>query len=509
MKVILFVSGLGILALLAELFRFRKFLFPLVMIGLIGAIAVAVSYWNYDDGNLTPYFSGMVGMVKANDGTLVSNHIIPAAAEMAGNHTFFRMLDFGPSAVMMSVVMLVTTLLWFVMSRGFFKDETSSTDHYALVLFALTGAIILTCFTNMTMLFLGIEILSIPLYVLAGSRKSDVRSNESAFKYFLMGSFASGFLLFGITLIYGATASFDLQTIATWINTHSGESHAFIYTGIIMMLVGLLFKIGAAPFHFWAPDVYEGAPTAVTGFMSTVVKTAAIVAIMRLFLTMVFAGVDSFWVPVMGICVGLTFVIGNVTAAVQDNVKRMMAYSSISHAGFLLLAVVAFSGFSAKAIIFYTAAYSVASITMFTVLINIMQQTGSDAIENFNGLGKKNPLLAVAMTIALLSLAGIPPTAGFFGKYYVFNAALNGGHYWLVIIGILASLVGVYYYFRIIIAMFFKPANNDNPVIANGSHQALLFITAVIILVLGLLPDLILQIGVPVPNPNGIVQINP
>jgi NADH-quinone oxidoreductase subunit N len=514
MKVILLVSGLGLLALLAELFRFRKILFPLVMIGLIGAIAVAVSYWNYDDGNLAPYFSGMVGMVKDVHGNIVSSHEIPEYTALAGTHVFFHMLDFTPSAVILSVIMLATTLLWFVMSRGFFKDETNSSDHYALILFALTGAIILTCFSNMTMLFLGVEILSIPLYVLAGSRKSDVRSNESAFKYFIMGSFASGFLLFGITLIYGATASFDLPTIATWINTHGGESHGFVYAGIIMILVGLLFKIGAAPFHFWTPDVYEGAPTAVTAFMSTVVKTAAIVAIMRLFLTMVFAGVDSFWIPVIGVCVGLTFVIGNVTAAVQNNVKRMLAYSSISHAGFLLLAVVAFSGFSAKAIIYYTAAYSVASIAAFTVLINIMQQTGGDAIENFNGLGKKNPLLAVAMTIALLSLAGIPPTAGFFGKYYVFTAALQSHemqtpHYWLVILGILTSLVGVYYYFRIIIAMFFKPAIDDKPITAGGTHQALLFVTAVIILVLGLLPDLILQIGVPVPNPDGVVQINP
>jgi NADH-quinone oxidoreductase subunit N len=215
---------------------------------------------------------------------------------------------------------------------------------------------------------------------------------------------------------------------------------------------------------------------------------------------------------VISVCIGLTFVIGNITAAVQNNVKRMLAFSSISHAGFLLLAVVAFSGFSPKAIVFYTAAYSVASIAAFTVLINIMQQTGSDAIESFNGLGKKNPLLAVSMTIALFSLAGIPPTAGFFAKYYVFSAALQAHpgvepHFWLVIIGIIGSLIGVYYYFRIIIAMYFKKSENENPIIASGSHQALLFITAVIILVLGLLPDLILEIGVA--TSNNIVQVNP
>jgi NADH-quinone oxidoreductase subunit N len=499
MKVILILSGLGLLALFAELFRFKKILYPLVLIGLLGAIAAAVSYWKYDDGSLTALFSGMV------DG----NHQIPDAAAVGSGHTFAQMLDFGKSSVLFSVIMLSTTFLWLVMSKGFFKDDSSNTDHYALILFALVGAIVLTCYTNLTMLFLGIEILSIPLYVLAGSRKSDPSSNESAFKYFIMGSFASGFLLFGITLIYGATGSFDMKTIGTFINTTNVALPAFFYAGILMILVGLLFKLAAAPFHFWAPDVYQGAPTTVTAFMSTVVKTAAIVAISRLFLTMVFAKVDTFWIPVLGTITGLTLVVGNVTAAVQNNVKRMLAYSSISHAGFLLLAVTAFSGFSAKAIIYYTAAYSVGSITAFTVLINIMQQTGSDLIENFNGLGKKNPLLALAMTIALLSLAGIPPTSGFFAKYYVFNAALMQGHVGLVILGILTSLVGVYYYFKIIIAMYFKKSDNDTPIIANPQHQALLFVTCVIILVLGLLPDLILSIGVIDANPDNIVQINP
>jgi NADH-quinone oxidoreductase subunit N len=508
-KVILLLSGLGLLALLAELFRFKKILYPLIIVGLLGAIALAVSYWTHDDGNLTPFFNGMVGVKENATGNPVSNHTIPGAAELGSGHFFYQMINFDRGSVMLSVVMLVTTLLWFIMAKGFFKDDNNKTDHYALIIFALVGAIILTCYHNMTMLFLGVEILSIPLYVLAGSRKSDAFSNESAFKYFLMGSFASGFLLLGIALVYGATASFDLVAIQKYIDVHSGQSNTFIYSGILMLLVGLLFKIGAAPFHFWAPDVYEGAPTNVTAFMSTVVKTAAIAAIMPLFFT-VFADFREFWIPVIGVCVALTFIVGNITAAVQDTVKRMLAYSSISHAGFLLLAIVATtSGFSPKAIIFYVAAYSVASITSFTVLLNVMQQTGSDAIENFNGLGKKNPLLAVSFTIALLSLAGIPPTAGFFGKYFVFSAALATGHYWLVAIGILASLVGVYYYFRLIIAMYFKPANDDKPIVASGQHQALLFITAVIILVLGLLPDLILEVGAIAPNADNIVPVNP
>jgi NADH-quinone oxidoreductase subunit N len=467
------------------MFRFKKALFPIVVLGILGALGAAISYWWFSDGNLAPYFSGMVN----------GAHKIPTAEQVENGGAFFRMINFDSSSIIFSSIILVTALLWVIMSKDFFfNDEGSRSDRYSLVIFSLVGAVILTCYSNMTMLFLGIEILSIPLYVLAGSRKDDLSSNEAAFKYFLMGSFASAFLLFGITLIYGATASFDLLSIGAKIN--SGVQSPLLFAGILLLLVGLLFKVSAAPFHFWAPDVYQGAPTSVTAFMSTVVKTAAIVSIMRLFLVpVVLGGTSDFWVPVLAVCTGLTFIVGNVTAVVQDQVKRMLAYSSISHAGFLLLAVTAATTFSAKSLIFYTAAYSIASISAFTVLLNIVQRTGSDLVDGFNGLGKKNPLLAVSMTIALLSLAGIPPTAGFFGKYYVLNAALAGGHVWLVVLGILGSLVGVYYYFRIIIAMFFKPANDESPIGTSVSHQALLFITAVITLVLGLLPDLILNIG--------------
>lgn len=465
MKAILLLSGLGVLALFAELFKFRKALFALVVLGLLGTIATAISYWKYDDGDYAKYFGGMV--------------------------------DFGHSSVVMSTIMLGTTLLWFIMSSNYLRKETSETDHTALILFALVGGLILTCYTNLVMLFLGIEILSIPLYVLAGSRKNELGSNEAAFKYFLLGAFASGFLLFGIALIFGATGTFDMGAMQTFINDNADNLPGFFYGGIIMLLVGLLFKISAAPFHFWAPDVYQGSPTVFTAFMSTVVKTAAIVAILRLFhMKGPLIAVGDFWIPILAVCVGLTFIIGNFSAAIQTSVKRMFAFSSISHAGFLLLAIVAASAFTPKAIIYYTMAYSVASIVAFTVLINIIKAAGSDNIDNFNGLGKKSPLLAVAMSIALLSLAGIPPTAGFFAKYYVLTAAIGSGHMWLAIIGILTSLIGVYYYFRIIIAMYFKEPKEGIVYTVDAQHQALLFVTAVATIVLGLLPDLILSIGV-------------
>lgn len=464
MKAILLLSGLGVIALFAELFKFRKALFAIVVLGLLGTIATAISYWWYDDGAFSSYFGGMI--------------------------------NFEGSSVILSVIMLTTTLLWFIMSSDYLRKETSETDHTALILFALVGGLILTCYTNLVMLFLGIEILSIPLYVLAGSRKNELQSSEAAFKYFLLGAFASAFLLFGIALVFGATGSFDGAQIGNFIGENHEKLPAFFYGGVIMMMVGLLFKISAAPFHFWAPDVYQGSPTVFTAFMSTVVKTAAIVAILRLFHSKVFGGVSDFWMPVMAGCVGLTFVIGNLSAAIQTSVKRMFAFSSISHAGFLLLAIVAASAFTPKAIIYYTIAYSVASIVAFTVLISVIRAAGSDDIENFNGLGKKSPLLAVVMSIALLSLAGIPPTAGFFAKYYVLTAAIGSGHVWLAIIGILTSLIGVYYYFRILIAMFFKEPKEGVEYTTSAQHQALLFVTAVAVIVLGLLPDLILNIGV-------------
>lgn len=465
MKAILLLSGLGVIALFAELFKFRKALFPIVVLGLLGAIATTISYWWYDDGAYNQYFSGMI--------------------------------DFQGSAVIFSVIILTSALLWYIMSADYLRNETSETDHTALVLFALVGALILTCYTNLTMLFLGIEILSIPLYVLAGSRKTDLGSNEAAFKYFLLGAFASAFLLFGISLVFGAVGSFDSRAIGQYIAENSDKLPGFFYGGVILMLVGLLFKISSAPFHFWAPDVYQGSPTVFTAFMSTVVKTAAIVAILRLFGSIVFGSISDFWIPILGVCVGLTFIVGNLSAVVQSSLKRMLAFSSISHAGFLLLAIVAATGFSAKAIVYYTAAYSIASLVAFTVLLNVIRVTRTDHIDKFNGLGKKSPLLAIVMCIALLSLAGIPPTAGFFAKYYVLTAAIGSGHYWLAIIGILSSLVGVYYYFRIIIAMYFKESTDEHQYVVDPKHQALLFVMAVATIVLGLLPDLILNIGTP------------
>jgi NADH-quinone oxidoreductase subunit N len=328
---------------------------------------------------------------------------------------------------------------------------------------------------------------------LAGSKKDDLGSNESAFKYLIMGAFATGFLLFGIALIYGATGSFDLAEINTFLVAHKGTMPMIFYAGVLLMLVGLSFKVSVAPFHFWAPDVYQGAPTAITAFMATIVKTAAFAAFLRLFLTS-FVSVNELWVGVLSVMAAITLLTGNITAVFQTNAKRMLAYSSVAHAGYILLALIAGNTYSISSILYYTAAYSIGSIGTFGILWLVSSSKGNDTIDSFNGLGKTNPFLAVVMTIALLSLAGIPPTAGFFAKYYIFTSAFQSGYTTLVLIAILASLIGVYYYFKIIIAMFFKEASTSEEIILDLNTKLVLFIVAIATVALGLFPDFIIRL---------------
>ncbi|OFY86968.1 MAG: NADH dehydrogenase [Bacteroidetes bacterium RIFCSPLOWO2_12_FULL_35_15] len=450
MKALVLLSSLGVISLLAEIFSFKKLLYPLVLIGLITTFVLNIFDWDT-------------------------------------NELYFNMMRYDNYAVAFTSVILVIAFLWFLMSESFFKEETSQADHFALVLFALVGAVIMVSYTNMTMLFLGIEILSISMYVLAGSKKDDVASNEAAFKYLIMGSFATGFLLFGVALIYGSTGSFDLMEIRTFISSHQGTVPAIFYAGVLLMLIGLAFKVSAAPFHFWAPDVYQGAPTVITAIMATIVKTAAFAAFLRLFST-TFAEVSSTWVNILWVMAALTLLVGNITAVLQTNTKRMLAYSSVAHAGYMLLALLAGNQYSNSAILFYTAAYSIGSIGTFCILNIVSTAKGNINTDAFKGLGKSNPFLAFVMTVALLSLAGIPPTAGFFAKYYIFTAAFQAGYAGLVLIAIIASLVGVYYYFKIIIAMYFKEGKGE-VIEVQTNHKLLLALVALLILALGLFPD--------------------
>ena len=455
MKALILLSSLGVIALLAEIFSFKKLLYPIVLLGLITAFVLNIFDWDT-------------------------------------NQVYYKMMQFDNYAVAFTGLIIVVAFLWFLMAEGFFKEESNLTDHFALVLFALVGAVMMVSYKNMSMLFLGIEILSIPMYILAGSNKTDVSSNESAFKYLIMGAFATGFLLFGIALIYGATGSFDLTEIANAVSTGT-VSMAIFAVGVLLMLVGMAFKVSAAPFHFWAPDVYQGAPTVITAFMSTIVKTAAFAAFLRLFAT-TFMEVSGTWMNVVWVMAALTLLVGNITAVLQTSTKRMLAYSSVAHAGYMLLALLAGNSYSNSAILFYAAAYSIGSIATFCIVHIISNEKKSDGVDSFNGLAKTNPFLAVVMTIALLSLAGIPPTAGFFAKYYIFTSAFVAGNVGLVLIAIIASLVGVYYYFRLIIAMYFKESPSTEAVPVDANHKLLLLFVAIVIIVMGILPDFVINL---------------
>ncbi len=459
MKGLLIISGLGILAMLAEVFKFKKLLLPLILLGIVAAYVFNFMEWK--NGVSISYFDNMI--------------------------------SFDKPAIAFSGIIIVTAFFWFILANDYFEEESSLVDHFALVLFALVGALMLTAFTNMTTLFLGVEIMSIPLYVLAASKKKDIRSNEAGFKYLIMGSFASAFLLFGIALVYGATGSFDLNIIRTYIAENTGNLPTFFYAGVIMMLVAMCFKVSAAPFHFWAPDVYEGSPTLITALMSTVVKTAAFAAFMRLFLVG-FAGVSELWTGVLAVIVALSLVIANFSAAMQNNVKRMLAYSSISHAAFMLMVIMANirSNISLDAIIYYSLAYSIGSIASFGVVYNVTRQ-GNENIDSFNGLGKRHPLLAFCMTVAMLSLAGIPVTAGFFAKYFVFTTVIGTSYKWLLILAVLTSAVGVYYYLRVVIAMYFKEKQDESAIPVEFSNRFVIVATTVLTLAIGILPGLVAE----------------
>ena len=454
MNSVFVLSGLGIFSLLAEIFNIKRFLFPVVILGLIASAFLLVLDWNQ------------------------------------GTSHFSNMLTFDNYAVAFSVTLSITATLWFLLSKDYFENNTHVTDHFALILFSLVGAVFMVSYTNLAMLFLGIEVLSISLYILAGSNFKDIFSNEASFKYFLMGSFATGFLLFGIALIYGVTATFNLSEIATAINAGSGDRTAWLYTGILMLIVGLGFKISAVPFHFWAPDVYEGAPTVVTAFMSTIVKIAAFAGFFRLFSTC-FSSVSAQWVDVVQVITILTLLVSNITAIYQHSVKRILAYSSVAHAGYLLMTLVALNNISASAILYYVVAYAAASITAFTVLHSVEVEDENAIVDSFNGLAKRNPYLAFCMGVALLSLAGIPPLAGFFAKYYIFTVAFQSGYIALVLVAVLTSLIGIYYYFRIIIAMYLKSTEKGRIIQVPLRHTVVLAICLLLSILFGVFPDLL------------------
>jgi NADH-quinone oxidoreductase subunit N len=396
------------------------------------------------------------------------------------------MLYFDSFGLLFNSIAFASTLLYFILSgRDIQQVGLHVAEYFALIFFILCGISIASSFTTLLMLFLGIEIISIPLYILTGSDKRNLKSNEASLKYFLMGAFSTGLMLMGIAFIYGAKGSFSMETIALGTSTLT----PLLGGGLMLLLFSMSFKVSAAPFHFWTPDVYDGAPTVFTSFMATIVKAAAFIAFLRLFQDS-FGDIQPQWQMLVAIIAAATLVFGNITAVFQQSVKRMLAYSSIAQAGFMMLALVALNGRAKEGLLFYTAAYSLATIGVFAVLIKMKDYT----FEGFNGLAKRQPLLAAVNTVFLLSLAGIPATAGFMAKFYMLSAAISNGRVlWLVILAVLCAAVSVYYYFRVIQAMYFKEGDDEQVMDSTPVFKGVLVLLAIVLVVLGLFPHWLLN----------------
>lgn len=415
--------------------------------------------------------------------------LVVSIMDMSG-HPLFRintrnMLVFGSFGMLFNLVAFGSTFIYFLLSgKDIERVGKYTAEYFALIFFVLCGISIASSFNTLVLLFLGIEIISIPSYILTGTDKRNLKSNEAGLKYFLMGSFSTGLMLMGIALIYGSKGSFSMEVISLGNEAMS----PMIGAGLLLLLFSMAFKVSAVPFHFWTPDVYDGAPTVFTSFMATIVKAAGFIAFIRLFEGS-FGSMHSEWRLMISIITAATLVIGNITAIFQQSVKRMLAYSSIAQAGFMLFALVALNGTAKEGLIYYAAAYSLATIGVFAILIKMKDYT----FEGFNGLAKHYPVLAAVNAIFLLSLAGIPATAGFMAKFYMLSAAVKSGNVlWLVIVGVLCAAISVYYYFRVIQAMYFKDGEKQD-INTSPSFNILLILLAALIIILGVFPGLLID----------------
>ena len=397
-----------------------------------------------------------------------------------------HMLVFDSFGLLFNSIAYASTLIYFFLSGSEMdKVGLDVAEYFALIFFILCGVSIASSFTTLLMLFLGIEIMSIPLYILTGTDKRNLKSNEASLKYFLMGAFSTGLMLMGIAFLYGVSGTFNIDEVIASVE----KINPLTIGGILLLIISMSFKVSAAPFHFWTPDVYDGAPTVFTSFMATVVKAAGFIAFVRLFGSSI-QRLQSEWQLVIAIITAATLFVGNITAVFQQSVKRMLAYSSIAQAGFMLLAVLSLNDFAKEGILLYAAAYSLATIGTFAILSKMKDYT----FEGFNGFAKSQPVLAATNTIFLLSLAGIPLTAGFFAKYWMITAALKTGKFlWLVIFAIVCAAVSVYYYFRLIQAMYFREGSATEPLHYDKSFKGWLVVLAAIIILLGIFPQWLLD----------------
>jgi NADH-quinone oxidoreductase subunit N len=451
----------GLVVLLAEAFRMKNERMPIAglpIIVLVGAAIASVFLW---DRNATSF-----GVVTADNYALFVN----------------------------VVIVVIGILTVFLSSHTVERDGLPAGEYYALLLFSIVGMMLMVQATDLLLLFLALETMSIAVYVLTGIRRDQPASTEAAFKYFLLGAFASSFFLYGIAFIYGVTGSTSLDRVGAVIAAQSMSGNPMILLAVGLLVVGFGFKIAAVPFHMWSPDAYEGAPAVVTGFMSTGVKAAAIASFARVFLSALEPMITE-WAPVLWGVAAATMIVGTVLGVAQTSLKRMLAYSSIAHGGYLLVGLVAGNDVGKAAILYYLAAYALTNLGAFGVIALLgTRDRSNDDLRDYAGLWYTHPTLATLMTIFLLSLGGFPPFGGFIAKWYVFSAAVQAGHVWLAVIGVLTSVVSVFFYLRVIVMMYMTPA--DDLATLPGVPQvtlAAMVASALIALYLGVLPTRVLD----------------
>jgi NADH-quinone oxidoreductase subunit N len=464
----LWLSCFGMALLLINVFTPRGKTAHVAWIAIIGLIATSVvtlGAWNHH-----PLLTGFSG------GVVLDNYA-----------TFFNM------------IFLFAAGLTILMSDEYLKREGYPVgEYYTLILFTTAGAMWMASGTDLMTIFLGLEVLSISLYVLAGFFRGQLRSNEAGLKYFLLGAFSTGFLLYGIALIYGVTGTTNIAQISRFIYMHrvSVITNPMAIAAMVLLGVGFLFKIAAAPFHMWTPDVYQGAPTPITAFMSAGPKAAAFAAFLRVFF-LGLGGLRGDWTALLWVLAVLTMIVGNVIAINQTNVKRMLAYSSIAHAGYAMVGMVAANTIGVSGILFYMLAYTFMNLGAFAVLVLAGKQGEENlTLEGLSGFGYKKPLLGVAMTIFLFSLMGIPPTAGFAGKFYIFAGAVRAGYVWLAVIGVLNSAVSLYYYLRVMVYMYFRdPVENFNWVKAPVGAVISIVLSLIGVFYMGIIPGSVMELA--------------
>jgi NADH-quinone oxidoreductase subunit N len=487
------------------------FALPIVIVSLHSLIVIMVDALTGKEKSATFAYSifGLLAVIAGAAYTLT----IPAETldSVAKSDMITRgMVNFGGYAAFFDIVFALAGVLTIFAARPYLRREFGEyKEFYSLIVFAVTGMIYIAHAENLLVLFIGIEIMSICFYILSGFIRNKMGPVESAIKYFLLGAFATGFLVYGMAMVYGATGSMDLGQISMFIRSGLANP-TYLSIGLGLMIVGLSFKMAAFPFHQWAPDVYTGAPTVVTGFMSTAGKAAAVIAFVIVAKALIPSGaaemiasqanmaLENFAdtaIQIIAIIAAFTMLIGNITAVVQKNVKRMLAYSSVAHAGYLLMGIVANNQDGWSGIMFYATAYMFMQLGAFVVISVIEKDNNHLDLKDYSGLSKSHPALAAMMAIFMFSLAGIPPFAGFPGKYLLFTAVIESGFTWLAIVGVVSSIISIYFYIGLVVYMYFRDREGDALTADVKSSNVSLVITTIAVFAMGIFPNSIINMA--------------